>query len=227
MTARRVQELTAFFSGYVTAHKQKLFEKILNERTTHLTVVLEDIYQSQNASAVIRTCDCLGLQEVHVIENENSYKLNKDVVLGAYKWVDIIQYNEMEQNTVPALKQLKERGYRIIITVPDPTVTTIDQLDLTTPAALVFGTEKTGLSKEAYALADEKVTIPMYGFTESFNISVSTALILHTLRKRMSVEGINFKLKKKEKDLLRLKWYKRLVRSADLLEDHFLKNKNK
>ncbi|MGK7390214.1 MAG: TrmH family RNA methyltransferase [Candidatus Cyclobacteriaceae bacterium M2_1C_046] len=222
MTDREVKELTNYFRDYVTEHKQQLFEKILNDRTKHLTVVLEDIYQSQNASAVVRTCDCLGVQEVHIIENENKYKLNKDVVLGAYKWIDIVQYNNEDQNTATALKQLKKRGYKIVITVPDSAVTTIDEMDLTSPVALVFGTEKIGLSKEAYEMADEQVTIPMYGFTESFNISVSAALILHTLRKRMIAEGVDFKLDKKEKDLLRLKWYKRLVRSADLMEQHFL-----
>lgn len=227
MTSAEVEALTEYFRSYVSEHKQQLFEEVLNKRTKHLTVVLEDIYQPQNASAVIRTCDCLGIQEIHIIENENQYKLNKDVILGAYKWVDIIQHNTRSHNTIEAIDHLKSKGYKIVITDPNPDLPAVDQLDINSPIALIFGTEKTGLSREAVAMADKSVTFPMHGFTESFNVSVSAALFLYTLRRRLEKEAVDYTLSPMEKDLLRLQWYKQMVKQSELHEEQFLKKLSK
>lgn len=227
MLSTEIYGLTCFFRNYITEHKQRLFEKVLNERTRHITVVLEDIYQSQNASAVIRTCDCLGIQDVHIIENIYKYTLNKNVVLGAHKWIDIFKYDSQKNNTAAALTALKEKGYKIVIMDPDHSATPISTLCLKDPVALVFGTEKTGLTKEAYEMADEATTIPMIGFSESFNISVSAAIALYTLRNRLEQGNFEFKISDEEKDLLRLQWYKRMVKHADLLEKQYLLNKIK
>lgn len=216
--------LLEYLAGYISDHKRQVMEKVLNQRTRHLTVVLEDIYQPQNASAVLRTADCFGIQDVHVIENKHKFKLNPRVVHGSSKWLDIHRYNESADNTKDCINQLKKSGYRLVATVPDQNATAIHDLDLRHKSALVFGTEMTGLSDQFLKEADEQVTIPMYGFTESLNISVSVAITLNTLIEKLFSSEVNWKLNEEDKSLLRLEWYRRSVNRSDLLEKEFLKS---
>ena len=133
-----------------------MFSEVLDRRTRYLTVVLEDIYQPQNASAVLRTCECFGIQDVHIIENRNVYTLNSDVVLGADKWLDLHRYSGKEQNTSDAIRHLRESGYRLVATAPGTESTSIEDFDLQKgKTALLFGTELTGLTDEALEQADE------------------------------------------------------------------------
>ena len=139
-------------------------------RTRYLTVVLEDIFQSQNASAVLRTCDCFGIQDVHIIENRNPYEINPDVELGSAKWLNMNRYNKSGHNTLEAFTELRKKGYKIIATSPHKNDLMIQDLPIEHKIALVFGSEREGLSDIALQNADAFVKIPMYGFTESFNI---------------------------------------------------------
>jgi len=209
---------------FVSENKKQLFEKIIQYRTKHITVALEDIFQSQNASAVLRTCDCFGIQDVHIIENENEYKINPDVALGSTKWLNLYKYNTSENNTINAFNSLRERGYRIIATTPHKNDCTIEELNLDSKIALVFGTELNGLSEIAINNADEFVKIPMYGFTESFNISVSAAIILHQLTEKLRKSSAIWELLDAEKTEIKLNWVKNVVKRSDLLEQEFLKN---
>jgi len=209
---------------FVSENKKQLFEKIIQYRTKHITVALEDIFQSQNASAVLRTCDCFGIQDVHIIENENEYKINPDVALGSTKWLNLYKYNTSENNTINAFNSLRERGYRIIATTPHKNDCTIEELNLDSKIALVFGTELNGLSEIAINNADEFVKIPMYGFTESFNISVSAAIILHQLTEKLRKSSAIWELLDTEKTEIKLNWVKNVVKRSDLLEQEFLKN---
>ncbi len=165
------KDLIAYLESFLTERRRALFRKILEQRTRYLTVVLEDLYQPHNASAVLRSCECFGIQDIHIIENRNKYTVNPDIALGASKWLNLIKYNDQEDNTAVAIRSLKEQGYRIVATVPGKDATPLQEFDLTAgKAALLFGTELTGLTETAVSLADEKLVIPMYGFTESFNI---------------------------------------------------------
>ena len=203
-------------AGYVTEHKKKLMEEVLSFRTNDITVVLEDIYQSQNASAVIRSCDCFGVQSLHVIENNNEYSLNPRVALGSAKWVSLERYNEPGNNTKACLSDLKKRGYKIVATTPDPSAQSIYDYRLEGKTALLFGTELTGLSDIAMAMADDKIRIPMYGFTESFNISVSAALCLSVFRDKLESSPRNFGLTEEEKMDIKLSWFKKIIKRSDL-----------
>ena len=183
-------------------NKRQLFDRLAPLRTRHITVVLEDIYQSHNASAVLRSCDCFGIQDVHVVERRNNYSPNGDVSMGSDKWVDYYKYHTTQE----AYSALRQQGYRIIATLPHEQDTMITDLDVHQPLALVFGTELTGLSQEAIDGADGYVKIPMYGFTESFNISVCAALTLFHLSEKMRADaGIHWQLD--DDALLRLKLY--------------------
>lgn len=219
------KDLLTYLSGYLTPQRQDLFNKVLEMRTRYLTVVLEDIYQPQNASAVLRTCDCFGLQDVHIIENRNTFEVNREVSLGSSKWLSLKKYNEKEQNSLQAIKHLKAQGYRIVATTPHTNDQQLHDFDVSKgKAALVFGSELPGITNRIMNEADEFLKIPMYGFTESFNISVSAAIILHHLTLKMRQdERINWQLSDTEKDEIKLEWIRKTIKRSELIEQRFLK----
>jgi tRNA (guanosine-2'-O-)-methyltransferase len=221
-------DLIKYLSGFVTPERNETFEHVLNNRTKYLAVVLEDIYQPHNASAVLRSCDCFGIQDVHIIENRNTYSINPDVALGSNKWLTLKKYNRKDFNTKELYDTLKTEGYRIIATVPHPGNTTIDEFDLNKgKSALVFGTEMDGLSDFAINEADEYIRIPMFGFTESFNISVSAAIILYKLSSQLRNSTIKWQLSSAEKETLKLEWLKRTIKKSELLIHEYMEKNKK
>ena len=212
-----------YLEGFITENKRALFEQVIEHRTRHLTVALEDIYQSQNASAVVRTCDCFGIQDVHIIENKNVYSINPDVALGSTKWLNLVKYNAEEENTLACYSTLREKGYRIVATTPHKDDIMLDELELDQKTALVFGTELEGLSQTAIDNADAWVKIPMYGFTESFNISVSAAICLHHLSEKLRKSDIAWQLSEEELTDIRISWAMSVVKHAEKYEQEFLK----
>ncbi|NOX45920.1 MAG: RNA methyltransferase [Chlorobi bacterium] len=220
-------ELLDFLESFVSENKKSLFQRIIEFRTRYITMVLEDIYQPHNASAVLRTCDCFGVQDVHIIENRNMYEVNPDVALGSSKWLTLTKYNDGENNTLDTINKLKSKGYSIVATTPHKNDTNLGQLDLSKKTALLFGTELKGLSNVALENADAFVKIPMVGFTESFNISVSAAIILHQLTGKMRESNYNWQLTDEEKLDIRLDWARNVVKNPDLVEATFLDRKTK
>lgn len=213
------KELIEYLKQFVSEDRLSRFDEILDERTRHITVVLEDIYQAHNASAVLRSCDCFGIQDVHFIESKNRYKISTDVDMGASQWLTINRKESPEgKNTISYLNELKSKGYKIVATTPHEKDCTLDQLDITQKTALVFGTEIDGITDAVREAADEFVRIPMYGFTESFNISVSAALCLYELSTRMrSNKDIQYKLSDEEREELWLKWLGNSIKKCDLI----------
>ncbi|OYT17791.1 MAG: rRNA methyltransferase [Bacteroidetes bacterium 4572_77] len=205
----------------VSDHKKELFNQIIDKRSRHLTVVMEDIFQSQNASAVLRSADCFGIQDVHIIENKNEYTLNPQVALGSSKWLNLFKYNDSENNTKAAYEHLRAQGYQIVATTPHLNDVNLDSLDIQQKTALVFGTEMQGLSDYAIENADIHLKIPMYGFTESFNISVSAALCLHHLSERMRKSTIQWQLSANDRQEVLLQWAKAVVKSSEEVERFF------
>jgi tRNA (guanosine-2'-O-)-methyltransferase len=217
------KELIEYLSGFVTSERLQLFKKILDNRTSYFTVVLEDIYQSQNASAVLRTCDCFGIQNVNVIENRNEFNVNKEVALGSSKWLSVRKFDEAPNNSPEAIKTLKKEGFRIVATSPHTNDTLLDDFDIEKgKAAFVFGSELPGISEQIMNEADEFLKIPMYGFTESFNISVSAAIILHHLTDKLRKHSkIEWKLNSSEKEKIMLEWLRNTIKRSDLHEQFF------
>lgn len=210
---------------FITPGRKSLFEKVIINRTRHITVVLEDIYQPHNASAVLRTCDLTGIQDVHIIENNNQYDVNPDVAMGASKWLNLIKYNQSEHNTLHAYEKLREQGYRIVASTPHKNDQDLEHISLDGRMAIVLGTELNGLSDVAIDNADEFLKIPMFGFTESYNISVSAALILYSLTHRLRNTSIKWQLSEQEKSEILLEWSRRSVKRSDIIENQFLKNR--
>ncbi len=197
---------------------------MLQYRTRHICVVLEDIYQPHNASAVLRSCDLTGILDVHIIENRNEYDINPQVALGSSKWLNLVKYNNKDNNTLEAFDTLRNSGYTIVATTPHKNAHDLDSLPLDKKVAIVFGTELTGLSDIAIDSADEHLRIPMYGFTESYNISVSAALALFTLTQRLRGGDINWKLHDNEITDTLLDWARRSINRSEIVEQHFINN---
>lgn len=215
------EELYAKLSSFVSDNKRALFERIASERTRHVTVVLEDIYQPHNASAVVRTCDLLGVQDIHIIENRNKYVMNPDVTLGSSKWTDMHRYREHEDNSAACIARLQAAGYRIVATTPRADSFTPNDIPLDGPLAFCFGTELTGLSDGFMRAADTHLRIPMYGFTESYNISVSAAITLYTVMERLRASSVDWRLGADDLIALKLSWARKVVHSAQHLEERF------
>jgi tRNA (guanosine-2'-O-)-methyltransferase len=211
-------ELHEKLSEFLSDNKRGLFETIAKQRTRHVTAVLEDIYQSQNASAVLRTCDLLGIQDIHVIEQRNTYKVDDQVALGSSKWVDIHKHRGNADNTLACIDVLRAKGYRIVATSPRGDARTPGNIDLERPLAICFGTELTGLSDALLDAADEHLRIPMYGFTESYNISVSAAITLFTVMERLRASNIDWRLDDEASLELRLQWTRNAVQSSAAIE---------
>ena len=219
---QNVPELINYLEGFVSDRRKQRLTEVLAERTRHMTVVLEDVYQGHNASAVLRSCDCFGVQDIHFIENRNKFKISEDVSMGATQWLNIKKYNEHENNTEACLTELKKQGYRIIATSPHKDDKTITEIDITKPFALVFGTEIDGITETVSETADEFVKIPMYGFTESFNISVSAALCMNELMGRIRKQKIAYQINETEKQEIYLEWLKASISKVDLIVKEYM-----
>jgi len=208
-------QLLEYLQSYLTDNRKVKFEKILAQRTRHLTVVLEDIYQKHNTSAVVRNCDVFGIQDLHIIENKYNSYVSNQVAKGAQKWIDFHEYNQHEYNTERCINVLRDKGYQIIATTPHNDSCLLQEFDITKNSALVFGVEKEGVSDYIMNEADGYLKIPMVGFTESLNISVAVAIILQDLTTRLRNSEVKWQLSNKEKDEKRLDWCKKTILNVD------------
>ena len=238
------QQLISHLSGFVTERRLARMREVLAQRTRYITVCLEDIYQPHNASAVLRTCDCFGIQDVHIIENRNRFTTNPTVELGTAQWLSLMRYRagdteksaqsngsagsahgNAHRNSRRALLSLRRDGYRIVGTTPHTDDVELEQLDLDAgPVALVFGNELEGISDEVRELADEFVRIPMHGFAESFNISVSAAIALHHLSWRLRSGDEAHLLSEQEQEDVLLEWLRGSIQRIEQIErDYYAK----
>lgn len=205
-TFERDSQLFKFLSKNLTKNRLNRFEKVVNERTKHFVAVVEDIYNERNASAVIRTCDCFGIQEINIIENYNKYTISKNIAKGAENWLDINLYENKVNNTQQCLNQLKNRGYQIVCTSPSNNAIELSEFNISKKSAIVFGSEKNGLTKTALKNADVLIKIPMTGFSQSLNISVAAAIIFYQIIKSLKKSNINWNLSKRNMLKTKINW---------------------
>lgn len=204
-------ELLDYLEGFISEERKERFLEVLEERTKYITVAIEDVFQMHNTSAVIRSCEVFGVQEAHVIEGRFGKRLDKNIAMGAEKWVDVHRY----ENSQSCVDTLREGGYQIIATTPHTQNCLLEDFSLNGKTALFFGTEKEGLSKEVLDQADGFLKIGMHGFTESLNISVSAAIILRDLTAKLKKKDLNWGLTEAEKFEKRLDWTKKSIKSID------------
>lgn len=214
-------DLLAYLEEFITENRKNGFERVLENRTNHLTIAMEDVYQLHNTSAVMRSCEVFGIQQLHVIEQRFAKTIDKEIALGAEKWVDINRHISVQD----CIDDLKASGYQIIATTPHNDSCMLDEFDITKKSALFFGTEKLGLSKEVMEQADGFLKIPMVGFTESLNISVSAAIVIQDLTNRLRKSGINWKLTEEEKLDKKIDWTRKSIKDIEFVESRFFEEK--
>jgi tRNA (guanosine-2'-O-)-methyltransferase len=207
-----------YLETIITESRRDKFIDILSRRTKHFTVAMEDVYQLHNASAVMRSCEIFGIQEMNVIEEKYGKKIDKEIAMGAQKWVDVNRYS----TTDACIKDLKSKGYRIIATSPHENSCFLEDFDITQPAALFFGTERLGLSEEVLSQADGFLKIPMFGFTESINVSSSAAIIIQHLSSRLRNSNINWQLTEEEILEKRIDWARKSIKDIDFITQRYL-----
>jgi tRNA (guanosine-2'-O-)-methyltransferase len=203
--------LLHYLEGFISEERRQRFLQVLQARTRYLTVAMEDVFQLHNASAVLRSCEVFGIQDLHLIEARFSRRVDRKIAMGAQQWVDVHRY----WNATQCLKALRKQGYRIIATTPSSDACPLEEFKLRQPAAIFFGTEKEGLSEEVMHAADSHLHIPMAGFTESLNISVSAAIILYKLTSGLRDSDLRWQLSEAEILEKQLDWTKKSIKSVD------------
>ncbi len=210
-------KLLEHLETYLTEPRKEKFTKVLSQRTKHFTVATEDVYQLHNTSAVMRTCDVFGIQELNIIEEQNSKNIDREIAMGAQKWVDLNRYN----NVRDCISDLKNNGCQIVATTPHTNDCLLHEFDVTKKSCFFFGRETEGLSQDVLDAADCFLKIPMVGFTESLNISVSAAIILQHVTTKLKQTDINWKLTKEEKLEKRLDWCKKTIKSYEEIIERY------
>ncbi len=209
--------LLSYLESIISENRKQRFLEILENRTKHFTVAVEDVYQMHNTSAVMRSCEVFGIQELNVIEQKYAKTIDKQIAMGAQKWVDIFEHSSSEA----CINSLRQKGYQIIATTPHNDSCMIEKFDISKKSALFFGTEKEGLSEEVIQQADGYLKIPMVGFTESLNISVSAAIIIQDITNRLRNSTIDWKLSDEEIMEKRLDWARKSIKDIDFIEQRY------
>ncbi len=211
-------DLIKFLQSFVTEARREKIERVLAARTDRVRVVVEDLYQPHNASAVMRSCECFGVQNMHIIENRNTFAPNNEISLGSAQWLSLHRHREKDaDNTRQCLTDLKKQGFTIVATALREDSIELDDVPTDQPVALLFGTEAEGLSETALELADKTMRIPMFGFTQSFNISVSAAICLSSLVNRVRKERDDWALDEATLQRLRSDWIRKSLKTPEAL----------
>ena len=211
------QDLLTYLEGFITENRKEGFLRVLKNRTKHFTVAMEDVFQLHNTSAVMRSCEVFGIQELNVIEQKFGKSIDKEIAMGAEKWVDINRFSSIQD----CITNLKGKGYQIIATTPHNDSCLLHEFDITKPSALFFGTERDGLSEEVMQQADGFLKIPMVGYTESLNISVSAAIIIQDVTNRLRQSDIHWQLTDEEILDKRLDWTRKSIKDIEFIEKKF------
>ena len=220
MNDQTIKNKIDILEPFTSKHKKEKIKQVLANRTNFITILLEDILQPHNASAVLRSADCFGVQNVHVVEDKHSFKPITTIDRGSSSWLTLHKYKKAEN----AIDALKKQNYKIIATTPDPSAVSLPSFGVHDKLCLVFGTEWTGISDYVKEHADGFLTIPMFGFTESFNISVSVSIILFDLVNKLHNTNLDWRLTNTERMALKLEWYKKIVKASEQILNRYAKD---
>ncbi len=211
-------DLLTYLESYLTEERKQRFLDVLQQRTRHITIAVEDVYQLHNTSAILRSCDAFGVQDLHVVENRFGKRLDKNIAMGAEQWVDVYRY----KNVADCISKLREDGYQIIATTPHNDSTLLPDFSPLEKSAIFFGTERKGLSNEVMEQADSFLKIPMVGFSESLNVSVSAAIIIQQLAQKVRYSQVEWQLSDIEMLEKRLDWTKKSIKNVDGIIKRYL-----
>lgn len=219
------RELFDYLETYLTEPRKARLREVLALRTRHIAVVLDSIYQPHNTSAALRSCEAFGLQEVFLVERLHEQQLSQDVAAGTDKWLTLHRH-QGPTGALECIAELRRRQFRIVVSTPGQSTATPETLDLSTPLALVIGNETTGVTAEFLDAADERLTIPMCGFVDSFNLSVACALCLQDLTRRLRVSAIDWRLSPAEHEELLFEWTRASVANVAAIEERWRRDRS-
>jgi len=216
---KKDQAYLAYLTSFVSEKRQATFDRVLDQRTKHFTVILEDLFQKHNTSAVVRSCDIFGIQNVHIIENKYTSYMSNQVGKGSQKWLDFHRYRDEKLNTQNCIDAIKKEGYQLIATTPHNESCYLADFDINKKSAFVFGVEKEGISKMMMDQADGYLKIPMVGFTESLNISVAAAIILQSVTEKLRTSDVDWRMTETEKFYKKLEWMEKSIKSIKKIKE--------
>jgi len=210
-------KLLEYLETFLTESRIERFNSVLPNRTKHFTVATEDVYQLHNTSAVMRSCDVFGIQELNIVEEVNSKSIDREIAMGAQKWVDLNRYNSVKD----CIANLKAKDYQIVATTPHVDDCELIDFDITKKSCFFFGRETEGLSQQVIDNADCFLKIPMVGFTESLNISVSAAIILQHVTAQLRKSSITWQLTEDEIIEKRFDWINKTLKDYDAIVERY------
>ena len=214
ISVEQCRERIEYLAQFMLPERLATLQRAVANRTKYMTLLAENMFHPQNASALVRHCEAFGVQNLHTVQSLCKFNPNVDIVRGTDKWIDIHRHN----STAEALAALKSEGYRIIATTPHRESCTPESFDVTKGKfAIVMGPEKTGISDEVMAAADEFMRIPMCGMVESLNVSACAAIIVYMLSERMRHEVEGWQLTEQEQTRTLYKWIVDTVKDAEPL----------
>ena len=214
----KLQETFDYLKQFLTDERLRKIEHFSKESSDFVLPVMEDVYQFRNAAAIVRSVEACAFHHVVALEEENIFNPNLKVTKGAETWVQV----EKMPNNLDSLKEIKNRGYKILAVSPENNATMLPDYEVKEPIALVFGTELEGVSDEILDFADETLAIPMYGFTKSFNVSVAAAICMYELKQKLMKSGIDYKLSDEKLLEMKIRWTVNSIRSGEELLERFL-----
>jgi tRNA (guanosine-2'-O-)-methyltransferase len=222
MNDPRYQDVYEYMKGFLTEERLSKIEKYAEESSDFVLPVLENIYQFRNAAAIIRSVEACGFHKIAALEEENVFNPNIRVARGADTWMQV----EKMPKTISSLQEIRDKGYKILAVSPEKNAVSLPEYELKEPVALIFGTEMEGVSQEVLDFADETLIIPMYGFTQSFNVSVAAAICMYELKQKLLKSDIDYKLSNEKKLAMKIRWAVNSARSGDEILNHYLKKHN-
>lgn len=170
----------------MTPERLQRINTMLDKRQPDLTVCMEGVHKHHNLAAVVRTCDAIGVSDVHAIWKNEEMEIRGGSAAGSQHWVDVHNYSK----TDIAINELKNQGMQVLVTNLSDTAIDFRDVDYTKPTAIILGQEKFGASEEALALADQDIIIPMVGMVQSLNVSVACSVVLYEAQRQRQLAGM-------------------------------------
>jgi tRNA (guanosine-2'-O-)-methyltransferase len=170
----------------MTPERLARINTMLDKRQPDLTVCMEGLHKSHNLAAVVRTCDAIGVSDVHAVWKSEEAEVRGGSAAGSQNWIDVHNYHK----TADAIAALKAQGMQVLVTNLSDTAVNFTEIDYTKPTAIILGQEKFGTSQEALDLADQHIVIPMVGMVQSLNVSVACSVVLYEAQRQREAAGM-------------------------------------
>ncbi len=214
-----LQKIFDYLKQFLTEERLQKIEHFAPESSQFILPVMEDVYQFRNAAAIVRSVEACGFHKIVALEKLNVFDPNLKVTKGADTWVEV----QKMSYDLESIKNIKNRGYKIVAVSPEKNATSLPDFEINEPIALCFGTEWEGISDEILDFADETLSIPMYGFTKSFNVSVAAAICMYELKQKLINSEIDYKISGDELLKTKIKWAVKSINSGALILDDYIR----